>query len=57
MKPSLKNLLFWMALVVVGVLIWNFSTNFQAGDRTEVFSEFIALVDQGQIDEGTIMGK
>ena len=56
MKPSLKNLLFWMALVVVGVLIWNFSTNFQAGDRTEVFSEFIALVDQGQIDEVTIMG-
>jgi len=45
-----------MALVVVGVLIWNFSTNFQAGDRTEVFSEFIALVDQGQIDEVTIMG-
>ncbi len=56
MKPSLKNLLFWMALVVVGVLIWNFSTNFQAGDRAEIFSEFIALVDQGQIDEVTIMG-
>ena len=56
MKPSLKNLLFWMALVVVGVLIWNFSTNFQAGDRTEVFSEFMALVDQGQIGDVTIMG-
>ena len=48
--------MFWMALVVVGVLIWNFSTNFQAGDRAEIFSEFIALVDQGQIDEVTIMG-
>ncbi|SUZ62022.1 uncharacterized protein METZ01_LOCUS14876 [marine metagenome] len=45
-----------MALVVVGVLIWNFSTNFQAGDRTEVFSEFMALVDQGQIGDVTIMG-
>ena len=56
MKPSLKNLMFWMALVVVGVLIWNFSTNFQAGDRAEIFSEFIALVDQGQIDEVTISG-
>jgi cell division protease FtsH len=56
LKPSLKNLMFWMALVVVGVLIWNFSTNFQAGDRAEIFSEFIALVDQGQIDEVTIMG-
>ena len=56
MKPSLKNLMFWMALVVVGVLIWNFSTNFQAGDRTEVFSEFMALVDQGQIGDVTIMG-
>ena len=48
--------MFWMALVVVGVLIWNFSTNFQAGDRAEIFSEFIALVDQGQIDEVTISG-
>ena len=56
MKPSLKNLMFWMALVVVGVLIWNFSTNFQAGDREQVFSEFIDLVDKGEINEVTIMG-
>jgi cell division protease FtsH len=56
LKPSLKNLMFWMALVVVGVLIWNFSTNFQAGDREQVFSEFIDLVDKGEINEVTIMG-
>jgi len=48
--------MFWMALVVVGVLIWNFSTNFQAGDREQVFSEFIDLVDKGEINEVTIMG-
>ena len=29
LNSTLKSLLFWMVLVVVGVLIWNFSTNFQ----------------------------
>ena len=28
-NSTLKSLLFWMVLVVVGVLIWNFSTKFQ----------------------------
>ena len=56
MNPTLKSLLFWMVLVVVGVLIWNFSTNFQARDRAEIFSEFVALVEQGDIDSVTITG-
>ena len=29
LNSTLKSLLFWMVLVVVGVLIWNFSTTFQ----------------------------
>ena len=29
LNSTLKSLLFWMVLVVVGVLIWNFSTKFQ----------------------------
>ena len=31
LNSTLKSLLFWMVLVVVGVLIWNFSTTFQRG--------------------------
>ena len=33
MNSTLKSLLFWMVLVVVGVLIWNFSTKFQHARR------------------------
>ena len=56
MNPTLKSLLFWMVLVVVGVLIWNFSTNFQARDSAVIFSEFIAQVDGGQVESVTITG-
>ena len=34
MNSTLKSLLFWMALVVVGVLIWNVSTKFQQNDHS-----------------------
>ena len=33
MSSSLKSIAFWVVLVVVGVLIWNFSTKFQAHDE------------------------
>ncbi len=52
----MKSLLFWMVLVVVGVLIWNFSTTFQTRDRSITFSEFITWVDGGQVDKVTITG-
>ena len=41
-NSTLKSLLFWMVLVVVGVLIWNFSTKFQAHDQAVSFSEFMS---------------
>ena len=56
MNSNIRNLLFWMMLVVVGVLIWNFSTNFQTGDRSVTFSEFISLVDAGQVEQVMISG-
>ena len=52
MNSTLKSLLFWMVLVVVGVLVWNFSTTFQKGDRTISFSDFIQWVDSGQVAIG-----
>jgi cell division protease FtsH len=45
-----------MVLVVVGVLIWNFSTGFQGPDRPMSFSEFITKVDGGEVDEVVIKG-
>ncbi|MCY3844893.1 MAG: ATP-dependent zinc metalloprotease FtsH [Acidobacteria bacterium] len=45
-----------MVLVVVVVLIWNFSTRFQTGDNALPFSEFIRQVDSGQVDSVTLTG-
>jgi cell division protease FtsH len=45
-----------MVLVVVGVLIWNFSTGFQGPDQPMTFSDFIAKVDAGEVEEVTITG-
>ncbi|MGE3842689.1 MAG: ATP-dependent zinc metalloprotease FtsH [Vicinamibacterales bacterium] len=56
MNSTLKSLLFWMVLVVVGVLIWNFSTTFQTRDKTIAFSEFVKLLDEGQVQKVTITG-
>ncbi len=56
MNSTLKSLVFWMALVVIGVLVWNFSTKFQTSSKPLSFSEFMASVDGGQIDRVIITG-
>jgi cell division protease FtsH len=56
-NSTLKSLMFWMVLVVVGVLIWNFSTKFQTHDRTANFSEFITWVDSGTVVKVEITGQ
>src|SRR3970040_944318 len=45
-----------MALVVIGVLVWNFSTKFQTSSKPVSFTEFMASVDAGQVDRVTITG-
>ena len=45
-----------MVLVVVVVLIWNFSTDFQSRDESVSFSEFIRMVDSGQVESVTLAG-
>jgi len=58
LNSTLKSLLFWMALVVLGVLIWNFSTKFQSGSpRTVTFSEFMSWADSGGVARVTITGQ
>src|SRR5262245_15364632 len=45
-----------MVLVVVGVLIWNFSTSFQTRDNPIAFSEFVEMLDKGEVQAVTIVG-
>ena len=56
MNSTLKSLLFWMVLVVVGVLIWNFSANFNRGPQQIPFTTFLKEVADGKVAEVEITG-
>jgi cell division protease FtsH len=56
-SSTFKSLVFWMVLVVVGVLIWNFSTKFQQSDRPVKFSEFMSWVEGGTVVSVDITGQ
>jgi cell division protease FtsH len=56
LSSTLKNLLFWVVLIVVGILIWNFSTNFQQRDTSIPFSQFMEELDKNNIEAVTIEG-
>jgi cell division protease FtsH len=45
-----------MVLVIVGVLVWNFSTTFQARERAVTFSDFMSWVESGMVTQVTISG-
>ena len=55
MNSTLRSLLFWMILVAAAALVWNFST-LQTGQGVTPFSEFMVMVDSGQVSEVTIAG-
>ena len=56
MNSTLKSLLFWIVLVLVGLVVWNFSTKLQPHDRPIQFSEFMSKVDSGDVSSVTIVG-
>jgi len=56
LNSTLKSLLFWMVLVVVGVLIWNFSNTFQRGPSPIAFTTFLSHVEKDQVIAVTITG-
>jgi len=56
LNSTLKSLVFWMALVVIGALVWQFSTKFQTSHKPLSFTEFMASVDAGQVDRVIITG-
>jgi cell division protease FtsH len=57
LNSTLKSLLFWMVLVVVGVLIWNFSQNFRPSPTEIPFSTFLDRVDEGKVVKVEITGQ
>jgi cell division protease FtsH len=57
-NSTLKSLLFWTVLFVIGVLIWNVSTKFQGGRETRLtFSQFMSSVDAGNVVRVEIVGQ
>src|SRR5215204_6058877 len=56
LNSTLKSLLFWMVLVVVGVLIWNFSTTLQNKDSEMSFSTFLQHVQNKEVPSVVITG-
>jgi cell division protease FtsH len=49
-------LLFWMVLIVVGVLIWNFSNAFQRTETPMPFSQFLEHVQKENVASVVITG-
>ena len=56
MNSTLKSLLFWMVLIVVGILIWQFSANFQRQESVVSFTEFLQDVEKQNVKAVTISG-
>jgi cell division protease FtsH len=56
LNSTLKSLLFWMVLIVVGVMIWQFSTTFQRAEASMAFSTFLENVEKGHVRSVTITG-
>jgi len=54
-NATLKTVLLWMSLLTVVVLAWHFAP-LQKKDSSWKFSEFIAQVEAGQVQEVTITG-
>jgi cell division protease FtsH len=56
LNSTMRSLVFWMAMAVIAVMVWNFSTKFQASAKSLTFTEFMMSVDTGQIASVTITG-
>jgi len=55
MNSTLKSLLFWLVIIVIGALIWQFSS-LQRGDAEMKYTEFLTRVQERQVAEVTFVG-
>jgi cell division protease FtsH len=56
LNSTLKSLLFWMVLVVVAVMIWQFSANLNRGPQQIPFTTFLKEVTDKKVAEVEITG-
>ena len=56
MNSAVKSAVFWIVLLAIAVLVWNFSAKFQRNETGVTFSEFVAWVDSGQVARVEITG-
>jgi cell division protease FtsH len=56
LNSTLKSLLFWLVLVVIGALIWQFSSSLQKTEELVSFTKFMEYVDSSQITSVEISG-
>ena len=54
MNSTLRSLVFWMVLVVIGALVWHLSTGLKKPATTLSFSDFIERVEADQVAEVTV---
>ena len=57
MKPFYKNLALWLVICLIMIMVFNVFNNPGVAKHEISFSEFIELVDSGQISEVTIQGQ
>ncbi len=59
MNSTVKTVVFWLVIVLSGVLLWQVVKGANSGtkDKDLTFSEFLSQVDQGNVTEVTIIGQ
>jgi len=58
-NSTVKTVVFWLVIVLSGVLLWQVVKGANSGtkDRDLTFSEFLSQVDQGNVNDVTIIGQ
>ena len=57
MNSTLKNVVFWVVLIVVAALVYNVTSGLSNPHKHVMFSEFVQSVDKEEIDEVTFTGE
>jgi cell division protease FtsH len=56
-NSTVKSLVFWVALVVVGFAIYNLSNKINKAEKTIAFSDFMGMVKEQKVPQVTITGQ
>ena len=58
MNSTVKTVVFWLVIVLAGVLLWQVvkGANSGAKEREIIYSEFMSQVDKDNISEVTVVG-